>query len=68
MSRGRFVHASISEAQLVLGETTIGWTAHYGIGIVFAAFLIAVCGDTWIDRPTIMPPVLITVLAPFLLM
>jgi hypothetical protein len=70
MLRGRFRHESIAAAPSVRHERLIGWTAHYLIGIVFAGLLLVVYGITWIDRPTIVPALLIgvgTVAAPFLL-
>jgi hypothetical protein len=34
------------------GERLIGWTAHYLIGIGFAAILLLACGPEWASRPT----------------
>ena len=71
MARGRFFHESIAESRPVRGETVVGWTAHYLIGITFAALLVAVWGLAWVRQPTIGPPLVVgigTVLAPFLLM
>lgn len=71
MPRGRFRHASITAAQPVHGEQLIGWTAHYLIGIAFAALLPAVWGIAWFQHPTLGPALLVsigTVAAPFLLM
>ncbi|QPC43597.1 DUF2938 family protein [Kaustia mangrovi] len=42
MPRGRFVHAPITASPPVPGEAVIGWTAHYLIGIGFAAGLVAI--------------------------
>jgi Protein of unknown function (DUF2938) len=44
--RGHFVHDNIAQAAPVRGELAIGWGAHYAIGIVFAAFLLAIWGST----------------------
>lgn len=71
MPRGRFRHKSIAAATPIRGELVIGWTAHYLIGITFAAILIAIWGPEWIHDPTIGPALLVgigTVIAPFLLM
>ena len=71
MSRGRFRHARISAAASVRGERAIGWTAHYLVGIAFAALLLGVAGPAWFRQPTLGPALLIgvaTVAAPFLLM
>jgi hypothetical protein len=71
MSRGRFRHASIAAAPAVRGEQSIGWIAHYVIGVVFAALLLAIVGVEWIGEPTLLPALLVgvgTVAAPFLIM
>ena len=71
MPRGRFRHEAIAAAPSVRYERLIGWTAHYLIGIMFAGVLLATCGITWIEAPTIIPALLVgigTVAAPFLLM
>ena len=69
--RGRFVHDSIAKAAPVAGERVIGWAAHYAIGLIFAATLLAIAGPGWAQRPTPLAPVLFglaTVAAPFLTM
>lgn len=71
MPRGRFKHDSIAAAAPVRGERLIGWTAHYLIGVVYAAVLIVIYGLVWVQRPTIAPALIVgiaTVAAPFLLM
>jgi hypothetical protein len=71
MPRGRFRHASIANAAPVRGERALGWTAHYLIGIGFAALVPALWGVGWLHRPTLGPALLVglvTVLAPFLVM
>ncbi|QCF24845.1 DUF2938 domain-containing protein [Hydrocarboniclastica marina] len=71
MAHGRFRHTSIAASAPVHGEHIIGWTAHYLIGIAFAALLIGICGLAWVRHPTIGPPLAIgigSVAAPFLLM
>ena len=68
---GRFRHDSIAAAPVVHGERRIGWTAHYLIGICFAALLLGVCGLEWVQRPTLAPALLVgigTVLMPFFVM
>jgi len=37
MPHGRFRHDNIAAAPKKRGERLIGWSAHYGIGIAFAA-------------------------------
>lgn len=71
MTRGRFRHAAITAASPVRGELIVGWTAHYLIGIAFAALLIGIWGVPWVEHPTIGPALAVgigTVAAPFLLM
>lgn len=68
---GRLRHDRISAAPAVRGERLLGWTAHYLIGISFAALLPAIWGAAWIRQPTLGPALLVgiaTVAAPFLLM
>lgn len=71
MPRGRFRHASIKQAAPVRAEGLLGWGAHYGIGIAFAALLLGITGPGWLQAPTLAPALLTglaTVAAPFLLM
>lgn len=71
MARGRFRHDRISAAPTVHGERLIGWTAHYLIGIAFAALLLGIWGLAWVRQPTIGPALAVgvgTVAAPFLVM
>jgi Protein of unknown function (DUF2938) len=71
LARGRFRHQQIAAAQPVQGERLIGWTAHYLIGIAFAAMLLAIWGLDWARHPTIGPALIVgigSVAAPFLLM
>ena len=48
MARGRFRHDRIAASPPVRGERLIGWTAHYLIGIAFAAVLLAIWGLEWV--------------------
>jgi len=71
LTRGRFHHDPIAASPPVPGERVIGWTAHYLIGIVFAAVLLALWGRDWARQPTIGPALIVgigSVAAPFLLM
>lgn len=71
MPRGQFSHAGIGKSTPVAGEAAIGWAAHYAIGILFAAGLVAVFGAGWLRAPTILPALLtglVTVAMPFLVM
>jgi hypothetical protein len=71
MARGRFRHDRIAATAAVKGEKAIGWTAHYAIGIAFAAGLLAIYGVEWAREPTLAPALFVglaTVAAPFLVM
>jgi Protein of unknown function (DUF2938) len=71
LARGRFYHDPIAASPPVPGERLIGRTAHYLIGIGFAAMLLAIWGLDWARHPTIGPALIVgigTVAAPFLLM
>jgi hypothetical protein len=71
MRHGQFHHAAIARSPPVRGEHLLGWVAHYLIGIVFAAFLIALTGQRWLLVPALAPALIVgilTVAAPFLLM
>lgn len=71
MTHGQFRHNSIAASSPMRGENILGWTAHYLIGIAFAALLIGIWGDSWIQNPAIGPALAVsigTVVAPFFLM
>ena len=71
LSHGQFRHEAIARAQPVRHEAALGWSAHYAIGIAFAALLPALWGAGWFQAPTPGPALAVgiaTVLAPFLLL
>lgn len=71
MAHGRFRHEAIAASAPVPGEALIGWTAHYVIGIAFAATLVGLWGVDWLRQPTLGPALAVgvaTVAAPFLVM
>ena len=71
LARGRFRHDSIAAASPVPHERLVGWTAHYAIGILFAAALLAIWGADWLRSPSLAPALAIgigSVLAPFLVL
>jgi len=71
LPRGRFRHDAIGKSSPVRGEGPLGWVAHYAIGVVFAAGLVAIQDDDWLRDPTLLPALLaglITVAAPWLVM
>jgi hypothetical protein len=71
MPEGTLRHASITAAPKKSLECTVGWMAHYTIGVVFAlAFVVLTSGD-WLARPTLLPALLFglgTVVFPFFIM
>ena len=71
MPAGRFAHERIAAAPAIPGERVIGWTAHYAIGVLFAALLMAACGGDWARQPTPGPALvtgILTMAAPFFIM
>ena len=71
MRHGHFRHGAIAKAPAVRAERLLGWTAHYVIGVAFAAILVATQGTAWLDNPTLAPALavgIVTALAPFLVM
>ena len=71
LARGQSRHERIAAAAPVAHERLIGWTAHYTIGVTFAAVLLAIWGVEWLHAPTLTPPLIVSTLtlaAPFLVM
>ncbi len=71
LTRGRFFHDPIGKSPRVAGEGVIGWTAHYLLGIAFAAVLLAGWGLGWARHPMLAPALIVgigTVLVPFCVM
>lgn len=71
MSAGTFTHSNIGSAPQKSAECTVGWIAHYTIGITFATIFVVLAGDNWLQHPTLIPAIVfgvVTVLAPFFIM
>ena len=71
LAKGRLSHEGIGKSAPVPVEAALGWAAHYAIGIAFAAGLVAVSGEDWLQAPSVAPALitgLVTVAAPFLVM
>lgn len=71
MRHGRFRHEAIGRARPIRHEAALGWSAHYLIGIAYAALLPLLRGVAWLHEPSLAPALAVgvgTVLAPFLLM
>ncbi|HVZ15235.1 MAG TPA: DUF2938 family protein [Bauldia sp.] len=71
MPRGQFRHGSITAAAPVAHEHAAGWLVHYVTGIAYAVLLVAIWGTGWVRNPTILPPLILLLVAlviPFLIM
>lgn len=71
MRSGRFQHAAIAKAAAIRGERLLGWSAHYAIGVLFAALLMLLGGEAWMRQPSPGLALAVgigTVAAPFLLL
>ncbi len=71
MPEGTFRHASITAAPQKPSECTVGWMAHYTIGMVFALVFVVLTSGDWLARPTLLPALLYgigTVVFPFFIM
>lgn len=71
MPAGIFKHSNIGSTPPKSAECTIGWMAHYTIGITFASAFVILVGPDWLQHPTLLPALVfgvVTVLAPFFIM
>src|SRR6185436_9092354 len=71
MPAGIFKHSNIASAPRKSAECTVGWIAHYMIGVTFAIAFLALAGSNWFQYPTLIPAILfgiVTVLMPFFIM
>jgi hypothetical protein len=71
LPRGHWKHESIARTEGVRGELLIGWTAHYSIGITFAALLLSTFGVDWARSPSLTPALLtgiVTAVAPLFIL
>jgi hypothetical protein len=71
MPGGTLRHASIAAAPQKPHECTVGWIAHYTIGVVFALVFVVFASGDWLARPTVLPALLYgtaTVVFPFFIM
>jgi hypothetical protein len=68
MPAGTFMHSHITSIPPKSAECTIGWIAHYMIGMTFASAFVILVGPDWLQHPTLIPALVfgvVTVLAPF---
>lgn len=71
MPEGTFRHSNIGSSPSKSAECTVGWIAHYMIGIMFTIAFVAFAGKNWLQHPTLIPAILfgiVTVLTPFFIM
>ena len=71
MPEGTFRHASIATAPRKSFECTVGWVAHYSIGVGLALVFIVFIASDWLGRPTVLPALLYgiaTVAFPFFIL
>ncbi len=71
MPEGTLRHANIAAAPQKPFECTVGWIAHYTIGVVFALVFVVLASGAWLARPTLPPALLYgigTVVFPFFIM
>ena len=68
MPWGTLRHDNIGAAVRRPFECTVGWIAHYAIGVAFAFMFLLVVSTEWLARPTVLPALLFgiaTVVFPF---
>ena len=71
MPGGTFRHTSITAAPQKRFECTVGWIAHYTIGVVFALVFVVLASGDWLARPSLLLALLYgvgTVVFPFFIM
>ena len=71
MPEGTFKHSNIGSAPPKSAECTVGWIAHYVIGVTFAITFVALAGNSWIQHPRLIPAIafgIVTALMPFFIM
>ena len=69
--KGKYFHNKIQDTPPIPHELILGWTVHYLIGITFAFILIAIYGISWLDKPSVLPAIIIgllTAAGPFFIM
>ena len=71
MPAGIFKHDNIAAAQHKTAECTIGWIAHYVVGVSYALILVVTTSGHWLARPSLLPALLVgmgTVVIPYFIM
>jgi hypothetical protein len=71
MLEGKFKHSNIGSAPQKSAECSVGWIAHYVVGVSFSIVFVAIAGNDWLQHPTLTPAIvfgIVTVAAPFFIM
>ena len=71
MPERAFKQTNIAASPPKSAECTVGWLAHYAIGVTFAVAFVAIVGSDWLRYPTLFCPLLFgigTVIAPFFIL
>lgn len=71
MRKGQFIQTNILKAEKFTYENTLGWGAHYGVGIIFAFGFAYHKGFDWVSSPDALSAWLFgisTVVFPFFIM
>ena len=71
MPEGIFRHKGIAASPRKSLECSVGWTAHYLIGVAFAVALVLVVSAEWLRKPSLTPALIFgiaSVAVPFLVM
>lgn len=71
MRHGKLRHSTIVQSPSVPFETSVGWAAHYAIGVVFVGCMVMITGPNWLMEPDFWQSILLglfSVSAPFFLM
>ena len=58
MPEGSFRHASITGAPRKSFECSVGWIAHYTIGLALTLVFVAFASADWLARPALLPALL----------
>jgi hypothetical protein len=59
MPEGIFRHRNIAAAPQKPAECTVGWIAHYAIGVIFALALVLLAPPQWLQEPTVLPAMIL---------
>ena len=71
MVYGKFRHSTILQSSTMRFEKSVGWAAHYTIGVFFVGCMLMITGPNWLIEPSLWQPILLgtfSVSIPFLVM